>query len=961
LKDLKTPEWCKRNTRGCEVNPTAKRMTATTNACIASAISLILLSTELPGEEARARAISYQLDIPAENLDTALQALALASNHKLLYRAELVIGKTNHAIRGTFTTEQAMRELLGGTGLEFEITPASVVLIKHTGEAEPGEVKALVMPPPTSQSSVPSGAMPSDDSGRASSNISPGKPAEPTSPHESSALNEIVVTANRRKEKLEDVPYAVTVVTADQIRQSGVTDIASLTYQVPGLSQFDLGARASASVTPIIRGLNASSPSTLLRNFQQSAVGSYMGNSPVDGYFQLDDISRIEVLRGPQGTLYGAGALGGAIRIILNDPQLDTYSINVDASGGAVDHSSGIAYSTSAMVNIPLGDTFALRLSGKYQYAPGFIDATGILQRSGPFLTAVPTLDDPSDPINSSGIQTTEKDWNRQDTLTGRASVLWQPSDVFRADLSVMYSDLNGTGAPTVNSGYPGGTDPWDPTVTHSAIGDYQYFTRVDQPYWRHTSLTSLDTSYDVGFATLSSTSSYSTNVGSTESDISLLGALPFYASYYAGNPVNPRYIGTQQFDDSTHVFSQEVRLVSNATRGKAIDYVAGLFYQKRQSDGSWTVTSPGTYQRAVQQGCTSNYFLGASFPDCLLPTGASNLNWYQPDAQAFTDKSLFGELTWHLTQNGQITFGGRHFIQNFSDSQSIVNPTFSTIVPASPASQRASKNTWKVNPSYEYVPSHSVYALWSQGFRRGGANSIPLSGEFAASPALQQYSSDTVNNYELGLKGRFESKLRYTLTVFDDEWKDPQINGSTALGDLLVYNGVKARSRGLEFDATGPLFLDGLSYTIGGAYVDAKLTESFSLPSGIVGVAGWQLPGSPKTSLAATLNYDRPIAPDYLLSLALNGTYRDRAPLKFPTSTTAAVSSSPFGIVNGSAMVTHGSWRYGVYGTNLADRRAVLESALVYSQFTPDVGRLIYPSVINRPREVGIRLSYSF
>jgi iron complex outermembrane receptor protein len=129
------------------------------------------------------------------------------------------------------------------------------------------------------------------------------------------ALQEVVVTATRREQTLEAVPYSISVVSADQIAASGATDIMSLAAHVPGLSMYDYGARFAGAVAPIIRGINATgSPARGFRTFEQDPVGTYIGNSPIDGYFQLDDRNRVEVLRGPQGTFYGAGALGGALR-----------------------------------------------------------------------------------------------------------------------------------------------------------------------------------------------------------------------------------------------------------------------------------------------------------------------------------------------------------------------------------------------------------------------------------------------------------------------------------------------------------------------------------------------------------------------------------------------------------------------------------------------------------------------
>ena len=233
------------------------------------------------------------------------------------------------------------------------------------------------------------------------------------------SLAEVVVTATRRKETLEAVPYSISVVSADQLSNAGVTDISSLATAVPGLSMYDYGARLAGATVPIIRGINATGePTRGFRTFEQAPVGTYIGNSPIDGYFQLDDLKQIEVLRGPQGTLYGAGALGGALRIIPNSPELNNFSGAIEASGGRVDHSDGTPYSLKGMVNLPLGDALAFRASGKYTYEPGFINVYGLFERTNNSLSGIPLLANPADPINSPAIYRDRADWNFVYSLT---------------------------------------------------------------------------------------------------------------------------------------------------------------------------------------------------------------------------------------------------------------------------------------------------------------------------------------------------------------------------------------------------------------------------------------------------------------------------------------------------------------------------------------------------------------
>jgi outer membrane receptor protein involved in Fe transport len=780
-------------------------------------------------------------------------------------------------------------------------------------------------------------------------------------------LEEVTVTANRREQTLEAVPYNMSVVSADQLAQANVTDLASLSSTVPGLSMFDYGARFTAASAPIIRGINATAEATRgFRTFEQNPVGTYIGNSPIEGYFQLEDLKQVEVLRGPQGTLYGAGALGGALRLIPNNPDTKAFAGTLEVSGDRLDHSNGTGYTTRGMINVPLADTLAFRASAKYNYQPGFVDVQSVLQRADNGLSGLPILANPADPVGSSGVYYSHEDWNYQRTFTGRASLLWKPFEAFSAQLAFLHSNARGDGGPVVNPDYPGGISPFDPNVTLPAGGHYREFSQTDQPWSRNTNLTSLDASYDAGFATLSSTSSYYTTSGGAIQDntYDLAGIESgAFLPYYAGTPTNPRFIYAQEFSDHAHTFSEELRLVSNTSADRIFDYVLGVFYEKQTRVGAWTIAIPGSSERAALLPCA---------PACDILVGPGDVNFQQIDTQKFEDRSVFGELTWHFLRHAQLTVGIRHFSQKFTDAQSYVDYTFPTNIPATPHESPASKTVGKVDPSYEYAPGHFVYALWSEGFRRGGANSVPLSGPFQESPLLATYQPDKTNNYEGGFKGRFANGLSYTVDVFYISWDKPQISSSLPSGNLAVYNANTAASKGFEIESSGPLSLiKGLTYSFGYSYVDAKLTSDFSLPAnegGVItpgalkGTSGEQMPGSPKNSLSAALLYDTIFTAGYDLSLSLNGVYRSAVKMQLaPTlGSTTVLQSSSYGILNTSAAVSHQQWRVTAYVTNLLDKQEVLVPP---NQGTPanNLGMLANDYVVNPPRETGVRIAYSF
>ena len=449
-----------------------------------------------------------------------------------------------------------------------------------------------------------------------------------TPPTSGGELQEIVVTATRREATLESVPYSLSVVSGADLARAGVTDMASLANEVPGLSYFDFGARNAGAEVPIIRGLNASDVQVQqrsFRTFEQSPVGTYIGNSPFDGYLQLDDVQRVEVLRGPQGTLYGAGSLGGALRIIPNAPALGKFSGSIDASGGYVDGAAKAAYTTSATLNVPIGDTLAFRAAAKFGYEPGYINVYGLLKRTGSPLTGIPVLADPADPVNSPGIFYGKSDWNDQNSFTGRVALLWKPIDNFSANLAFIYGNLNGDGGPWANPSFPGGAYQIDPRITFPPGGMNQTFSAVDQQYWRRTTLSSADLSYDAGFATLSSTSTYATTSGSTMSDgTAVIGTITSFNinNYYGGNPVNPRFIQPGLFNDNAHTFDQELRLVSKTGPGTPFDYVVGFFSRIRPA---WAV---GTIQTRARPSVRSR----RAAPRPIMPARAFRIVCSRPD-----------------------------------------------------------------------------------------------------------------------------------------------------------------------------------------------------------------------------------------------------------------------------------------------------------------------------------------
>lgn len=778
-----------------------------------------------------------------------------------------------------------------------------------------------------------------------------------TSEQSKAPLQEVVVTAERIKETIFQVPGAISVVTPTAIVQNSVVDIAGLTREI-GIAG-GAGAQSAAYSFPVIRGLNASPAISAFRLPNQAPVDTYIDNTSIGGgYFQLSDVERIEVLRGPQGTLYGAGALGGALRIIPNDPVLQKFSGNADVKIGSVDHANKPTYTAEGVVNIPIGDTLAFRASGTYEYQPGYINAYGLLQTGS---NGIPLLADPSDPVNSPGIYTSAHDWNDQADLTSRAALLWQPTKNFNATLAFTYSNDDGNAAPDVNPVFPGGPDTVDPRITLPAGGRFTWFSPERLPYARKSDLSTLDMSYDAGFATVSSTTSYFATSGDFFSSpvygLMQPVLLP-YVNPYAGAPINPRWVSTFEYLDSERTVSQELRLVSNATPDRPFGYVVGLYYSKETSLASSPLTDPGSPERSVAEGCTAPVYPGATFPNCLLLTGPNDEAYDVLDTQFFTNKSAYADVTYNFAKNWQFTGGVRYFKEGFTDIGSAALYDYG--IPAAPNRRDApaTKTVGRAAVSYEYLPGQHAYILWSQGFRRGGANGLLLTSGAFADEGPNTFGPDLVNNYELGFKGHFQNSVSYDVDGFYMPWTNPQICGLTPESNYACWNAKKAISEGFEAMVDTPVFLPGLRFHLEGTYANAHLTKNYFYPDyigNIEGFAGEQLPLSPRVSAAATFSYTTTVGPDWQLVTTLNNTYTsDEVSNYFAILGQKPTNVPVLDLLNASISLSNGIWSVGVYSTNLTNKYEVLTTA---DQGLP----LAYTAVINQPRVVYLRAGYSF
>lgn len=786
--------------------------------------------------------------------------------------------------------------------------------------------------------------------------------APPASADISATVQEIIVTASRRSTTVEEIPYNISAISGDALNRAGITDFADLANQVAGFNYEDRSPRFAGSTVPIMRGINASNTERPGIAVEQMPVAIYLGNSQTVGYLPLMDLDHVEVLRGPQGTLYGAGSLGGALRLIPKSPVLNEWSGTVEGSVGDVAHSSDVDYYGYAILNAPLGPIAALRLSGRYEHQAGFIDQYGIMARQGNLLTGVPVLANPADVADSPAVYYSKKDVNYDDISSDRVSFLLQPSEALRIELDYNGSYVQGIGSPQDDPSYAGGPAPWDPRITFPATGNYQIVNSTLAPYFRHTNLANVDVSYDAGFATVASTTAYGDTAAVTgqDDDVQILGLPSTYLPYYMGNPINPRFVGTNNYTDTEHRFTQELRLVSKS--GEHFDYVLGAFYEHDTRNLIWDIYEPGTTAQSVASG------------GLYVNTSADGHTFYEHAPQEFNEGALYGELTWHVTKRWQVTGGTRFFHDTLAQDQNF----YSYIIGqagGNSSSDSTSHHIFKLNSSYEFADDHRVYATFSQGFRRGGVNAFPVTGFYQESAEILTYKPDTTNNYEIGVKGVFEGGLRYSTDVFYIDWKNPQIGLSTPNTWPVAVNGKSAVSKGFELEITTPLVIKNLELTFAYSYTDAKLTQGFCLPGGdgtgnpngffpcgIQGFSGERLPGTTDNDGSATLTYSQLLSARRTIIYSITENYRGSVLNSLGTVVNNAIPLTTLGgyaLLNASISATlTDHLQVGLFGSNLLDKRAVIGAPV---REVPFLGNLANIYSINRPREMSLRLTYNW
>jgi len=657
-------------------------------------------------------------------------------------------------------------------------------------------------------------------------------------------LQEVIVTATKRSENIQNVPFSVSATSQDQIINSGASDIVDLARNVAGFAVADLGPGQSQMA---IRGISSGQ---VIRDQPgvKEQVGIYLDESPISVALftpdlELFDLDRFEVLRGPQGTLFGAGSEAGTVRYITRQPRLGKLEVLTEASLEDVTHGQEGGYFRSVL-NLPLGDTVAARIVAYWHHLSGFIDAITPMGPEG--------ADRPS------GFKT-QKAVNSGDRSGGRLTFLIRPNDALSITPRLVFQKLETNGYPRVDI-YNILANPYTTTQPAVTIGNLQQYRQQNEGLTDDFTLVDLKVAYDLGPATLTSVTSYThRNVLVLRDATQLSGSVTFDVFADVFTPANPAGVRTNSpLNDRTHlnVISQEVRLASNGKR--TIDWLVGGFFQHTGKRYGQSLPTPG-YDA-----------LNASFS---YPLGTDTLA--PPDMPFWSDLSYrerqyaaFGEGTWHATDQASMTAGVRYY--KFDEDRVLnFHGVFSSATPAGgiPGSVSSSGVSPRVILSYKPIKDVQVYAQVSRGFRLGGINdpiNLPLCSptDKVIFGGYGTWRDEKLWDYELGLKSQWlDRRLTLNVAAFYEDITNLQATATAGTcSSRLVINVPSARSEGVEaevFFRPNAIWDFGLSATI----LDAKLTSSVVSSLGVVGglADGNRLPTAPKAQAVAYAGFTIP------------------------------------------------------------------------------------------------------
>ncbi|MDA5195019.1 TonB-dependent receptor [Govanella unica] len=686
-------------------------------------------------------------------------------------------------------------------------------------------------------------------------------------------FEEIFVTASKRGEmSVQEIPYNISAVSGMTLERAGISDLSDFTRIVPGLSTIDNGP---GNKQIVIRGLAASAGTEQVSIYFDEIPAAGIGGTNVQQTdVRLYDVERIEVLRGPQGTLYGAGSQAGTIRYIMNKPKADEFEASIDGSIGTRARSGGERYSINGMVNAPVvKDILAVRAVGYYRKSAGFLDR-------------------PALGINGS---------DKEETYGGRLIAKLNIGDNTTLSASAYYQSLEVDDNP------------------RSLVNKDEKPGFVLEPFKDEVQMYNLTLEHDLGFGTVTATGS-------------LFKRHTFFS--FDQSQFTPGQSNRINQPADTENYSAELRFAS-AFSGP-VQVIFGGFYQdrKRNSESFLGFTDDATGGLIPGRAAAFDSFLETSF----------------------TNKAIFGELTYDVTDRFSLLGGVRVFELKRDAQSNMVADIFGRPLGYGPVlKSKANDAVYKFQASYRLTDGVLAYATFSQGFREGGENSPALVGNIPPS-----YEPDFVKNYELGIKSElFDRQLTLNSAFYLMKWDGIQVAAYDDTGAFTyTTNAGTAKLYGIEIEGVArPAAVEGLSVSFSFRYSKQELSEdnpSTRVEGPKAGLKGDPIPGSFPVQGSVSVEQRFPIASFKGFARA-DVTYTGKAKTQFNTFSPLYREWGDFFLANVRFGIEEDMWSASIFAKNLFNERAPVNWSV---QTRPGIPDLVQTT---QPREVGIQVSRRF
>ncbi|GAB5458791.1 MAG: TonB-dependent receptor [Henriciella sp.] len=716
-----------------------------------------------------------------------------------------------------------------------------------------------------------------------------------TEPEAEARQDAVIVTATKRAASIKDIPQSVTAIDQQTLEVSGAVEFADYATSVPNLSFGFAGEGRQTSRQFQLRGISGAGTTAFY--IDDIAV-------PVTMDPRILDVARVEVLRGPQGSLFGARSMGGLVRLVTNDPDLSGPSGKVHAGIASVNE-GGTDYQIDGTFNGVLSDNVAFKVTGYHIQDAGFIDRVVDPDASAIIAGDLAT--------GGNGDEFTVSDINEDTTFGFNASLFVQATDRLSFRPSFMYQKTESDGPAFVD----------DDVENLTKLRQFNVF-EIGEDEW---SMASLVTKFDLDNGQIVNSTAFFDRETLDVEDSTLF----FQGFFGAPTTAVDDFSVTSEVSDETR-FNTETRYVSDYEG--PFNFIAGIFYQEIERDGGFPVST------IVPTGSPVEGFFGAGN------------SFFSLDSTFKQEEiGVFFEATYDLTDRLSVTGGGRWFDIETEETRADGGALFDFFLGSAPPPGSASQSESGFNPrvaiDFDLNDSITLYGNFAQGFRPGGGNDAIAACDALGVTVPESFDSDSLWNYEAGFKSSFNNG-RTTLNgaVFQITWEDrqTQIENCGGLGFGATGNAGEAEATGFELEFATQIN-DYTSFDFGVGYVDAEITDDGGLASVTVGAPLFNVP-----------EWNGAAAIDFNIPLNAEKDFYSRLDYRYTGESTSAQGNQrdSYSLVNGRLGVQSGDWDLSLYIQNAFDERANYADPVELS----DSLNLI---AINRPRTIGIDLRKEF